>query len=59
MVSMLAIGPKVHGFKPDGFLRAIIRSTPSFGGEIKPLAPCMFLRHAKITSKYERRYFEG
>jgi hypothetical protein len=44
MVSGLATGPKVLGFKPgldDGFLRAIkLRSTPSFGGEVKPEAPC-------------------
>jgi hypothetical protein len=35
MVSVLATGPMVRGFKPgrgDGFLRAIkIRNTPSFG----------------------------
>jgi hypothetical protein len=40
MVSLLVIIPKGRGFKPgrgDGFLRAIkIRSTPSFGGEVKP-----------------------
>jgi hypothetical protein len=38
MVSVLAIRPKVGGFKPgrgDGFLRVItIRSTPSFRGEV-------------------------
>jgi hypothetical protein len=43
MVIVLAIRPKVRGFKlgrGDGFLRAIqIRSTPSFGGEVKPSAP--------------------
>jgi hypothetical protein len=48
MVSMLAIGPKVRGFKPsgdDGFLRVIkICSTPSFRGQVKPSAPfCMIL----------------
>jgi hypothetical protein len=41
---MVAIGPKVRGFRPgqsDGFLMAIkILSMPSFGGEMKPLAPC-------------------
>jgi hypothetical protein len=41
---MLAIGPKVCGFKPgrcNGFLRAIkIRNTPFFGGEVKLGAPC-------------------
>jgi hypothetical protein len=52
MVSMLATGPKVRGLKPDrgdGYLRAIkIRSTPCFGGEVKPSAPCRkILRHVK------------
>jgi hypothetical protein len=34
----------------DGFLRAIkILSTPSFGGKVKPLAPCRkILRHVKV-----------
>jgi hypothetical protein len=40
VVSVLATGLKGHGFKPsqgDGILRAIkIRSTPSFGWEVKP-----------------------
>jgi len=40
VVSVLATGPKGHGFKPgqgDRFLRAIkIRNTPSFGWEVKP-----------------------
>jgi hypothetical protein len=40
MVSELATGPKDRGFKPsrgDVFLQAIkIRSTPSFGWEVKP-----------------------
>jgi hypothetical protein len=44
MVSVLATGPKVHGFEPgqgNGFLRTIkIRSTPSFGWEVKPEIPC-------------------
>jgi hypothetical protein len=44
MVSVLAIESKVRGFKSgydDGFLRAIkFLSTPSFGGEVKPSAPC-------------------
>jgi hypothetical protein len=43
-VSVLAIGPKGRVFKPDqgdGFLREIqIRSTPSFGWEVKPEVPC-------------------
>jgi hypothetical protein len=51
MVSMLAIGPKVRGFKPgrdDGFLTITIRSTPFFGGQVKALAPCLkILRHVK------------
>jgi hypothetical protein len=52
MVSVLATGPKVRGFKPgrgDGFLKAIkIRSTSSFGGEVKPeVECCKILRHVK------------
>jgi hypothetical protein len=43
VVSVFAIGPKGRGFEPgpdDGFLRAIkIRSTPSFGWEVKPKVP--------------------
>jgi hypothetical protein len=51
-VSVLAIGPKFHRFKPsrgDGFLRAIkVRSTPSFGGELTSSAPCHKIsRHVK------------
>jgi hypothetical protein len=40
MLSVLATGPKVHGFKSgDGFLRVIkIRSIPSLGREVKPYA---------------------
>jgi hypothetical protein len=38
-VSVLTIGLKIRGLKPvedNGFLRAIkLRSTPSFGGEVK------------------------
>jgi hypothetical protein len=54
MVSVLAIIPKVSGFKPgrvNEFLRVIkIHRTPSFGGKVKPEAIClMTLRHAKIT----------
>jgi hypothetical protein len=61
MVSVLAIGPKVRGFKPgrgDGLLRATkIHSTSSLGREIKPEAPWRkILRHAKITCKYEQKY---
>jgi hypothetical protein len=44
VVSVLATGPKGCGFSPgqgDGFLMVIkIHSTPSFGWEIKPGAPC-------------------
>jgi hypothetical protein len=43
VVSVLATGPKVRGFKPgrgDGFLSAIkIRSTTSFGLEVKREGP--------------------
>jgi hypothetical protein len=52
VVSVLATGPKVCEFEPgqgDGFLRAIkIRSTPSFGWEVKPEVPCRkILRHVR------------
>jgi hypothetical protein len=52
MVSVLAIGPKVCGFKPsqgERFLRAIkIRSMPCFGVEVQLLAPChKSLQHVK------------
>jgi hypothetical protein len=52
MVRVLVIRPKVWWFKPsrsDGFLRATkIRSTPPFGGGVKPGPPCsMILRHVK------------
>jgi hypothetical protein len=52
MVSVLAIGPKVHGFKPnpgDEVLRVMkICGTPFFGGEAKLEAPChMILWHVK------------
>jgi hypothetical protein len=45
VVSVLATRPKVRGFDPDRgqwiFLRVIqIRSTTSFGGEVKPSVPC-------------------
>jgi hypothetical protein len=51
--SVLATGPKVRGFKPgrgDGFLRVIkIRSTTSFGGEVKPSVPCRRFTACKRT----------
>jgi hypothetical protein len=52
MVIMLAIGSKGRGFKPgrdDEFLRTInIRSSTSFGEEVKPSAPCFkILRNVK------------
>jgi hypothetical protein len=44
VVSVLATGPKVRGFKPRprsmDFKGDKIRSTPSFGGEVKPSVPC-------------------
>jgi hypothetical protein len=41
MASVLVIGPKVCGFKPgQGRWEIKTRSTPSFGGEVKPSAPC-------------------
>jgi hypothetical protein len=56
ILNALAIGPKVLGFKSgrgDGFLRVVeFRSTPSFGGEVKPEVPCRkILRHVKNYSQ--------
>jgi hypothetical protein len=58
VVSVLATGPKGHGFEPgqgDGFLRVIkIRSTPSFRWEVKPEAPCRkILRYVKELLKFQ------
>jgi hypothetical protein len=54
VVSVLATGPEGRGFEPGqgyGILREIkIRSTHSFGWEIKPEVPCRkILRHVKIS----------
>jgi hypothetical protein len=65
MVSVLAIGPNVRGFKPggcDGFLRAIKNPQHAFlrsGSET--VGPMLrdFTVCKKITSKYEQRYPEG
>jgi hypothetical protein len=56
VVSVLATGPKGHGFEPgqgDGFLRMIkIRGTSSFGWEVKPEVPCRkILLHVKNLLK--------
>jgi hypothetical protein len=61
MVSLLAIRSMVRAFKPDrgdGSLRAvIIRHTPSFGGEVKPLTSCRkILRYVKLTCKHDEKY---
>jgi hypothetical protein len=57
VVSVLATGPKGRAFKlfrGDEVLRAIkIRSTPSFGWEVKPEVPCRkILRHIKDPVRY-------
>jgi hypothetical protein len=51
--SMLASGTQVRGFKP-GRSRRIFRgekilSMPSFGGEVKPFAPCRRFAACKRT----------
>jgi hypothetical protein len=50
VVSLLMTGPKCHEYKlgrGDGFLRAIkIRSTPSFGCEVKPEVSCRKILHS-------------
>jgi hypothetical protein len=59
VLACLPLHPRFAGSNPaedDGFLRAIkIHSTTSFGGEVKPQAPCRkILRHNKETYEYER-----
>jgi hypothetical protein len=53
-VVCLATGSNGHGFKPsrgDGFLRVInIRSTPSFGWEVKPEVPCRKRRSVDVST---------
>jgi hypothetical protein len=61
MLIMPATEPKVHWLKSSSqkrILRAIkIRSTTSFGGEVKPSARCRkILRHVKEPKRYEKRY---
>jgi hypothetical protein len=50
VVSVLATGPKGPGYKAgqgDGFLSAIkVRSSPSFGGEVRP----EILQHVKFLA---------
>jgi hypothetical protein len=54
VVSVLATGSKVRGFDPDGFLRVIkIRSTTSFGGEVKSSVPCRRFTACKRTFGHE------
>jgi hypothetical protein len=41
VVSMLASGTQVRGFKPGRIFSGVkILSMPSFGREVKPFAPC-------------------
>jgi hypothetical protein len=59
VVSVLATGPKGRAFKSsqdDGRIRAIkIRSTPSFGSEVKLEVPCpKILRHVRDPLTYQR-----
>jgi hypothetical protein len=52
MIIVLAIGPKVRGFKPGReryILRAIkLLSTTFFGREVKPSVPCRKVLHTKL-----------
>jgi hypothetical protein len=63
MIIVLAIGPKVHWFKPGRrrwiFKKIKIRSTTSFGGAAKP-SPLVvrFYGILKILAEYDR-YFVG
>jgi hypothetical protein len=59
VVSVLATGPKGYGFEPGrgyAFLREIkIRSTPSFGADVKPEDPSRkILRHVKDPLTFQR-----
>jgi hypothetical protein len=59
VISVFATVPKSRGFKPgrgEGLLTVIkIRSTPSFGREVKPEFPCRkMLRHVKDPLRYFR-----
>jgi hypothetical protein len=60
VVGVLAIEPKIRGFKLGGgrwILMAIkIRSTTSFGGEVKPLVPCRnVFFYGKLKEPYENK----
>jgi hypothetical protein len=62
VVSELSIGPTIRGFRPGRVwwvLRAIkIRSTTSFGGEVKPSVPyCKILWYFKEPFEVWKRYF--
>jgi hypothetical protein len=59
VVIVLAIVPKVHGFKPGRgqwiFKNDKIRSTTSFGGEVKPSLSCRnILLHLYNPAEYDR-----
>jgi hypothetical protein len=50
VVSMFTTGPKVRGWTMTmDFKGDKIRSTPSFGGEVKPSVPCRRFTACKIT----------
>jgi hypothetical protein len=58
VVSVLATGPKVRGFDPDRGRWIFkgnkkIRSTTSFGGEVKPSVPCRRFTACKRTLGHE------
>jgi hypothetical protein len=64
VIIMLAIWLKVRGFKPGRGRRILtateIRSTTSFGGQVKPSVPWgKILQHFNKTYGYENRYFVG
>jgi hypothetical protein len=58
VVSVLATGPKVRGFKPGRGRRIFkgdkIRSTPSFGGEVSRRSHVVDLRHVKEPYEHDR-----
>jgi hypothetical protein len=57
LLACLSLDLRFAGSNPPedgGFLMAIKRSTTSFGGEVKPSAPCIILRHFKGPYSTER-----
>jgi hypothetical protein len=63
VVSVLATGPKVRGFKPSRGRWILscdkIRSMPSFRGEVKLSVPCHRFTACKRTLRVWKKFFVG